>query len=89
MKPMMNDSTFNFSYNSKSNGGILVLELGLVDAEDEKNKPHADWTYLIVKVRTSVRTNERTNEKAISVMFLCEKEKRNMLKKSKENLQKW
>ena len=28
----------------------------------QSNKPHADWTYLIMKVRTSVRTNEWTNE---------------------------
>ena len=27
------------------------------------NKPHADWTYLIMKVQTSVPTNERTNER--------------------------
>jgi len=31
-----------------------------------KNKPHADWTYLIMEVRTnkwaSARTSERTNE---------------------------
>ena len=62
----------------------------------EKNKPHADWTYLLMKVWKSaanervndIRTNERTNVKTISLKLLCEKEQRNMWKKSKENLQK-
>ena len=62
--------------------------------EDGKNKPHADWTYLLMKVRKSAannhvneRTNERTNVKTISLKLLCEKEQRNKWKKSKENLQ--
>ena len=33
-----------------------------VDSKNAINKPHADWTYLIMKVQTSVRRNERTNE---------------------------
>ena len=38
--------------------------------------------------RTNEQTNERTNVKTISLKLLCEKEQRNMWKKSKENLQK-
>ena len=36
------------------------------DGENKLNKPHADWTYLLMKVRKSAaneRVNERTNKR--------------------------
>ena len=67
----------------------MIVETNKEAFKKYQNKPHADWTYLLMKVRTSMRTSERTNkqmnngqtnEKAISVMFLCEKEQQNMWK---------
>ena len=69
---------------------LLCLSLGIDPRPNFPiNKPHADWTYLIMKVRKSARTNGQTKEKVISLMFLCEKKTtKYMWKKSKENLQK-
>ena len=65
----------------------ILVDHGQWILKKKKNKPHADWTYLLMKVRKSAenehvseRTNERTNVKKISLKLLCEKEQRNKWK---------